>query len=63
MRPEQAGYWDALLGKTVRLQAWQEELARTNLSSRYLDSSATRDFLVQEETTLRPVLQQLGFAH
>jgi hypothetical protein len=47
----------------VRLQAWQEELARTNLSSRYLDSSATRDFLVQEETTLRPVLQQLGFAH
>jgi hypothetical protein len=47
----------------VRLQAWQDELTRTNLSSRYLDSSATHDFLVQEEATLRPVLQQLGFAH
>lgn len=63
MTPQQAGYWDALLGKTVRLQVWQDELARTNLSSRYLDSSATRDFMVKEEATLRPVLQQLGFAH
>jgi tripartite-type tricarboxylate transporter receptor subunit TctC len=63
MPPQQAGFWDALLGKTVRPQAWQDELARTNLNSRYLDSSATRDFLVKEEATLRPVLRQLGFAH
>jgi putative tricarboxylic transport membrane protein len=63
MTPAQVSYWDAIFARTVQLKSWQDELARTNLSSRYLNSSATRDFLAQQEAALKPVLQQLGFAH
>ena len=63
MSPSQVEYWDAVFGKTVRLKAWQDELARTKLSDRYLNSAATRGFLETEVAKLTPVLQALGFAH
>ncbi len=63
MPAPQVSYWDALFGKTVQLDVWQEELRRTNLSNRYLDSRATSAFLTAQEAALRDVLQGLGFTH
>lgn len=63
MVPAQIAYWDGVFGKTVRLKAWQDELARTGLTDHYLDSAATAKFLDAEVAKLTPVLRQLGFAH
>ncbi len=63
MVPEQVAYWDQIFAKTVQLRAWRDELSRTKLNDHYLNSAATRDFLVTEEAKLTPVLKQLGFAH
>lgn len=63
MTPPQVTYWDAVFGKTVSLPAWQDELALTKLSDRYLNSAATKAFLATEVAKLTPVLHELGFAH
>jgi putative tricarboxylic transport membrane protein len=63
MSPEQVAYWDGVFGRTVRLKAWQDELARSMLNDHYLDSAATREFLVTEEAKLRPALRELGLVH
>ncbi len=63
MTPTQIAYWDDVFARTVKLPEWQEELSRSKLSDRYLDSAATAAFLKAEEAKLAPVLKELGFIH
>jgi len=62
MTPEQVRYWDELFAKTVETQEWKDEIQRSQLTSHYLPSRATGDFLAAENEKLTGVMNKLGLS-
>ncbi len=62
MTPEQIQYWDDIFAKTVETQEWKEEVQRTQLTSHYLQSRATGQFLGAENEKLSGVMNKLGLS-
>jgi putative tricarboxylic transport membrane protein len=56
----QIAYWDGVLGKTVRTKEWKDHIERTQLTYRYLDSGQARDFVADQNETVRTMLVGLG---
>jgi putative tricarboxylic transport membrane protein len=62
MTPEQVQYWDDIFAKTVETQEWKEEVQRSQLTSHYLQSRATGEFLAAENEKLAGVMSKLGLS-
>jgi putative tricarboxylic transport membrane protein len=59
MTPDQIQYWDDIFAKTVKSQAWKDELERSQLADHYLDSKDTRAFLEAENVKLAEIMGKL----
>jgi putative tricarboxylic transport membrane protein len=62
MTPEQVQYWDDIFAKTVETREWKEEVQRSQLTSHYLQSRATGEFLAAENEKLTGVMNKLGLS-
>jgi putative tricarboxylic transport membrane protein len=62
MTPEQVQYWDDIFAKTAETQEWKEEVQRSQLTSHYLQSRATGEFLAGENEKLSGVMNKLGLS-
>jgi putative tricarboxylic transport membrane protein len=60
LTPAQIAYWDGVLGKTVQTKDWKDHIERTQLTYRYLDSRQARDFIADQNETVRAILTGLG---
>jgi putative tricarboxylic transport membrane protein len=60
LTPAQIAYWDGVLGKTMQTQPWKDHIERTQLTFRYLDSTAARTFVMDQNETVRAILAGLG---
>jgi putative tricarboxylic transport membrane protein len=60
LTPAQIAYWDGALGKTVQTKDWKDHIERTQLTYRYLDSGQARDFVADQNETVRGILIGLG---
>jgi putative tricarboxylic transport membrane protein len=60
LNPAQIAYWDGVLGKTVQTKEWKDHIERTQLTYRYLDSHQARDFIADQNETVRAILTGLG---
>jgi putative tricarboxylic transport membrane protein len=62
LNEQQVAYWDGVFAKASASHEWQDELNKNQLTSRYLDSTHTKEFLAQENDKLATVLKDLGLA-
>jgi putative tricarboxylic transport membrane protein len=62
MTPDQIKYWDGVFAKTVETPEWKEEIERAQLTSHYLASGATGEFLAAENTELEGIMNRLGLS-
>jgi putative tricarboxylic transport membrane protein len=62
MTPEQIQYWDDLFVKTMETPEWKDEIQRSQLTSHYLPSRETGEFLAAENEKLTGVMNKLGLS-
>jgi putative tricarboxylic transport membrane protein len=60
LTPSQIAYWDGVLSKTAQTKDWKDHIERTQLTYRYLDSGQARDFVADQNETVRGILIGLG---
>lgn len=60
MTPEQIQYWDDVFAKTVDTPEWKQEIQRSQLTSHYVRSRDTGEFLAAEDDKLTNVMSKLG---
>jgi putative tricarboxylic transport membrane protein len=62
MSAEQIQFWDGVFAKTVATPEWKEEIERAQLTSHYLASGATGEFLAREHAKLEGIMNRLGLS-
>jgi len=62
MTRAQIAYWDDVLGKLVKTDAWRKELEQTQIENVYRNSTETAKYLKAEFDESRVILTDLGLA-
>ena len=60
MTPQQASYWDSVLGRVVETDDWKKMLERDLLTGDFMRSPETRNYLQAQHDELKAVLTELG---
>lgn len=62
MTRAQVAYWDDVLGRLVKTEAWKKELEQTQMEDVYRNSTETAKYLRAEYEEARGILTDLGLA-
>ena len=62
MTRAQIAYWDDVLGRLVKTDAWKKELELTQIENVYRNSAETVKYLKAEYDESRVILTDLGLA-
>jgi putative tricarboxylic transport membrane protein len=62
MTRAQIAYWDDVLGKLVKTEAWKKDLEQSQIENVYRNSAETAKYLKSEYDEARGILTDLGLA-